>query len=923
MKKSFSLIAFLFFSVVCKGQDTTAKKSLQFRDCENWPVLLAESTTLSADGKYVLYYYQVNINNLQMTIQATDGSWRREIDSVSEANSYFSDKDDKVFFVRNSDQLCFIKPGDSIVHFEATFHNFKHAVISAGTIIAYTPKAKFSDLFLLDVTLGTWSAFHNVRDYQFSPDGKILLYITSDKVDTTSDFYLHLVKTSNLTEKIIWHGAFVPTAYAFGHTGKRVAFIVNKELFDYDAAFGQVHLRLSNSQLQGNTGCVLSDNFQVFRFSCDDQRIFFTIKPVNALNAGAKKSPVDVDIWSYQDKKLQSEQISDLSYSGTERSYLAVVNQDGKVIRLENTDDHVVANPEALDKSYALVKHEYGGTVNEFNWNVYSRPSICLVNLNDGSRKTVIEHVVPLDVDNYTRISPNGDYVIYYDLLAKNFFSYSIANGVCRNITANLTHPVFDEVSSKTELWGYRAIGPAGWVGTGGGLLIYDQYDLWNVDITGSRLPVDITKGYGRKNHIVLRLSLFEGAEGGPLPAISSGQKLVLSGFNLESKDNGFFYTKLNSNDYPDVLTFGPYIYDYPLPSEDISSFKPIKAGSIYVVSRMSEREAPNIFSTTDLKTFRQLSTFNPEKEFNWMTTEPVRWKNADGADAEGIIFKPEDFDPKKKYPVIFYSYEEVANNLHNYFQPALSNGTLNIPFFVSRGYIVFATNIYYKVGHPGQSAYDAIISGAEFLSKMPFIDSTKMGIQGISFGAFELNYVISHSNKFRAAAESAGPTDFVSGYGSIREGPGFGGSNQFLYEIYQNRMGSTLFDNIPLFIENSPIFSANKITTPLLMMHNKEDFAVPFAQAIELFTALRRIGRPAWLLQYDNETHGVRNPDNQLDYSTRLLQFFDHYLKGAPAPKWMVGGIPAALKGMDDGLGIEPAGTMPGETKLIAPAIK
>jgi dipeptidyl aminopeptidase/acylaminoacyl peptidase len=105
------------------------------------------------------------------------------------------------------------------------------------------------------------------------------------------------------------------------------------------------------------------------------------------------------------------------------------------------------------------------------------------------------------------------------------------------------------------------------------------------------------------------------------------------------------------------------------------------------------------------------------------------------------------------------------------------------------------------------------------------------------------------------------------------------------------------------LYLENSPVFHANKIETPLLILHNDGDGAVPWYQGIELFVAMRRLDKPSWLLNYNGDGHGVTKRPNQEDFAIRMYQFFDHYLKDEPAPEWMIKGVPAVEKGLNDGL--------------------
>jgi dipeptidyl aminopeptidase/acylaminoacyl peptidase len=162
---------------------------------------------------------------------------------------------------------------------------------------------------------------------------------------------------------------------------------------------------------------------------------------------------------------------------------------------------------------------------------------------------------------------------------------------------------------------------------------------------------------------------------------------------------------------------------------------------------------------------------------------------------------------------------------------------------------------------------------------------------------------MVTRTNLFAAAEAGAPVANMVSAYGGIRWGTGM--SRMFQYERTQSRIGGSLWDKPLRFIENSPIFTADKIETPMLMMHNDEDTAVPWEQGIEFFVALRRLGKPVWLLNYNGEPHGLRKTQNQKDWATRMQQFFDHYLMDAPAPVWMEEGVPGILKGKTLGLGM------------------
>jgi len=249
-----------------------------------------------------------------------------------------------------------------------------------------------------------------------------------------------------------------------------------------------------------------------------------------------------------------------------------------------------------------------------------------------------------------------------------------------------------------------------------------------------------------------------------------------------------------------------------------------------------------------------------------------------------------------------------LSDGLYDFNFPGWSIN-VNVPYFVSNGYLVFLPDIIYKIGEPGQSALNAVESAARYLSRMPWVDSTRMAIQGHSFGGYETNYIVTHSHLFAAAATFAGTSDWISAYGELEFGSGL--PRQSKYEIGQDRLGASLWQRPDLYVKNSPIFSADQVTTPLLIVANKEDGGVPFEQGVELYMALRRLNKKVWMLQYDGEGHSVSGK-NAADYTIRLTQFFDHYLKGAAPPVWMTQGIPASLKGIKAGYELDNSGTQP-----------
>jgi dipeptidyl aminopeptidase/acylaminoacyl peptidase len=299
------------------------------------------------------------------------------------------------------------------------------------------------------------------------------------------------------------------------------------------------------------------------------------------------------------------------------------------------------------------------------------------------------------------------------------------------------------------------------------------------------------------------------------------------------------------------------------------------------------------------------LSDINPQQaDYNWGTAELFKWKSYTGKESEGIIYKPENFDPKKKYPMISYFYEKLSDGLYGYIPPSPTPSRLNISFFVSRGYVVFAPDISYTTGHPGNDAYNYIVSGVRAIVKLGYVDSTKLGLQGQSWGGYQTAILVTKTKLFAAAWAGAPVANMTSAYGGIRWGSGL--NRQFQYEKTQSRIGATLWEKQNLYLENSPLFHLPNVTTPMVIMSNDADDAVPWYQGIELFTAMRRLNKPVWLLVYNNEAHNLIERKNRKDIQIREQQFFDWKLKGEKPAAWLTNGVPATQKGMDWGLKTE-----------------
>ncbi|MBK6666543.1 MAG: S9 family peptidase [Saprospiraceae bacterium] len=304
------------------------------------------------------------------------------------------------------------------------------------------------------------------------------------------------------------------------------------------------------------------------------------------------------------------------------------------------------------------------------------------------------------------------------------------------------------------------------------------------------------------------------------------------------------------------------------------------------------------LLANADFSDIKKITNANPQQaEYGWGKAQLMAWTNYDNQKNEGMVFYPPQFDPEKKYPLIVNFYERSSDELHRHRAPEAHRSSINYTYYTNLGYIIFNPDIKYKTGQPGDDCYNAVESGVDALVKTGYIDETRIALQGHSWGGYQVAYLLTKSERYRCAESGAPVVNMVSAYGGIRWESGM--SRMFQYEKTQSRLGATLWENPERFHHNSPIYNMPKVTTPVLILHNDEDGAVPWYQGIEYFMALRRLGKPAWLLNYNSEPHWPVKWQNRLDFNIRMEQFFNHYLMDGPLPLWMKEGNNPVEKGI------------------------
>jgi len=542
-----------------------------------------------------------------------------------------------------------------------------------------------------------------------------------------------------------------------------------------------------------------------------------------------------------------------------------------------------VMGPDRWDADWALVADHSDNMIQE-QWNYQYPVKLYLKNIVNGERREVAE--VP---DESYSFSPSGKYVLWF--ADSHYHAFDVAQGTSAVISASVSQPLWDE-DADTPLRQREPYGVMGWTDGDGKVLVYDRYDVIALDPMNAATPVNLTAGEGRRQNLKIRHIPTDP----DFRAFRSGDKVLYSLFRYSDKRNGLATASFSLKpSAPKTGILDEYMFTQVLKA---------KNADVYSWIQGNFNTSPNVYVSKGLlaSNAKKVSDSNPwMHDYNWGTARLFKWNAYDGKPSDGILFLPEDFDPDKKYPMIVYFYEIYSDKLYKHWDMEPSWSWINFPFYVSRGYAVFVPDVHFSTGIPGESSFNYVCSGVEAVCReYPNIDIKRVGIDGQSWGGYQTSYLVTRTNMFACAGSGAPVANMTSAFGGIRWGSG--DSRQAQYEVGQSRIGRNLWETPELYIANSPLFHADRINTPLLIMHNDNDGAVPWYQGIEMFMALRRLEKPVWMLQYNGEEHNLRERRNRKDITRRLQQFFDHYLKGEPMPRWMKEGIPAVRKGQDFG---------------------
>ncbi len=841
-------------------------------DQKEWVFERGENPTFSADNQFLIFRikpHQDSIRQLKLA-KVNKKNWPQDTLAVLNLDTEELQK----FPYLKSFKTPTEWSGWLTAHFDAKAHQDEEL-----------RKEKNGPLIIWDLNSMTEYRVPQAADYTLAEKAAKLALITADEKRSSVQLFDMTQKT--FTE--IWADSLEAKSISIAEQGDQLAFLTleakkpkTTALHHWKANQLQTIADAKSNFLTQNR--IISEHASP-RFKEDGSQLFFGIAdplPEKDTTVLDEERPV-VEVWNYKDQRIYPEQKVRLDRD--KKSYYACVvdTQTGKVNQLESEAIPDVSidprNPAPWlvgynDHPYERQKNWEGGPTHK---------DVFLIDSRNGNTTPISQKM-----RGTPRLSPAGKFVYWYDYPDSSWYIYSIERKQLKNITADIDVPFYDEINDSPNY--PRSYGLAGWTTNDDFVFLYDRYDIWQIDPMGNINPVNLLKGREKKRiHRYIKVDPEE-------RAIEEVDPMLIHFTDEDTKQEGYLWFNIHTG-VQDVVQKGDFAY----------SRRPMKAKNAnrWLFTRENFQVFPDLLYSPDLKAFTKISNANPQQDdYQWGSIEMIEFTSLDGQQLKGLLVKPDNFDPSKKYPLLVNFYEKSSSRLNRHRAPEFNRSTINYHFYASRGYVIFNPDVPYKIGYPGESAYNSVIAGVTHLVNQGYIDRERIGLQGHSWGGYQIAYLITRSDMFACAESGAPVVNMISAYGGIRWGSGL--SRMFQYEHTQSRIGGSLWEYPLRYIENSPIFTADKIKTPVLILHNDEDGAVPWYQGIEFYMAMRRLNKPAWMLNYNEEPHWPLKLPNRKDFQKRMQQFFDHYLLGAPMPVWMDAGVPALEK--ETNRGYEPA---------------
>jgi dipeptidyl aminopeptidase/acylaminoacyl peptidase len=649
-------------------------------------------------------------------------------------------------------------------------------------------------------------------------------------------------------------------------------------------------------------GWVVSDR-ATLAWSDDKKRVFFGMKEQVAAPDTTRRRGTDeladVDVWNTGDERIQSMQ---MIRAEQDRNFTFRQAFDVSAAKLVKLADATMRDLDVAPDGRWAVGRDTRGYISDYK---RAAADIYRVNTTTGERTLMLKNqLINTSTGNHTYgISPDGHYFLYWK--DNRFQAYDLDAGASRTLggttAVSFTDMEFDHPGPRPSY------GSAGYTSDGKSVIVQHRYDLWQLPLDGSPAR-NLTNGVGSKQEIRFRYVRTEPLDqpaGAPGPGGPGGGRggggaaaratidltkpVTLSAYGEYTKKAGFY--ELAGGQLKEIVY------------EDASFSNPVKAakGDKFLFTRQTFVEFPDLrVSGPDFMDSKKITNTNPQQgEYLWGHRILFDFKNKDGLRLQGILAIPDDYKPGEKRPMLVSFYEANSQNLNRYSAPSYLTGMGASPIqAVSEGYLTMLPDIHFRTGASHSDMLECVEAAVRKVIEMGYVDPRRIGINGHSYGGEGAAFIGTRSKLFAAVGMGAGvvdlTVDFNQNWGwSYQISGGSGANGHDYYMFSQGREGVSPWDQPELYRFESALTHVPAVTAPFLIMHGTADPTVSFTNGLGFYNALRYNNKKAVLLAYPGEGHGLRGVANRKDLTIRYFQFFNHYLKGGAAPKWLTEGVP------------------------------
>lgn len=597
--------------------------------------------------------------------------------------------------------------------------------------------------------------------------------------------------------------------------------------------------------------------------------------PPGGRGAAANDKP-DVDVWHWTDAIVMPAQ--KLRVATDQRRNLPAVW-------------HLAANGVTIvgkssDETVTPIRGTSKALVNEFTPYLMDRSigrgatDVLIADLKTGERTPLKSNVT-----GSASVSPTGKYLLYTE--GGHYWTMDLATKTSTNITRS-ARTSFVDTNSDSTAPEKPMFGIAGWTKDDAAVVVNDEFDLWKITPDG-RQATRVTSGAAEQvRHRYTRVDA-AAFSAGPTPVDLENGYLTL--FGTRSKRSGYAKFSVAANGAAPTVSRLVWL------DKSVTGLAKAENADVFIYTAQSVDDSPDLFiAGADLASGKPTTGTNPfVSKYAWTKSELVEYtverRGQPKQTLQGILHYPANYEPGKKYPMVVYLYEKLSDGLHRFQNPSerdYYNGTS----LTQTGYFFFQPDIVFTPREPGVSVVECVTAAVKKVVDTGMVDATKVGVMGHSWGGFDAMYLSTHSKIFAAAVSGAGISNLISNYGSHHFASGIAETDHI--ETGQQRMVVPLYEDLQAYIRNSAVFGISTMTTPMLLMTGDNDGTVYWHQSVEFYNIARRAKKNVVMLVYNGEDHGLRVKKNQVDYHRRIRQWFDHYLKGAPAEKWITSGVTA-----------------------------